>query len=106
MPSSLEAAKSLSSKLQNFYGDLDEAEQKALSDLLESAAALTDMPAVAPGPAMKSAKKSETDELDLLLAKAKQEIGGGDEVAIGPTITITTTITITASHPTITCKAK
>jgi hypothetical protein len=106
MPSSLEAAKSLSDKLQSFYGDLDKAEQRALSDLLESAATLTEMPAAAKGPAKKSVSKFEADELDSLLAKAKQEIGGGEEVAIGPTITITTTITITASHPTITCKAK
>lgn len=103
MPSSLETAKSLSGKLQHFYTDLSQAEQKALSDLLESVAAQTDIQAIASGPeAAGGPSKSDLEELDTLLAEAKNEVGG--EVAIGPTITITTTITITASHPIITCK--
>lgn len=102
MPNSLKTAKSLSAKLQDLYGGLDQAEQKALSDLLETAAAQAQRRAIAGG----RTKTSEAGELDNLLAKAKQEIEGGGEVAIGPTITITTTITITASHPTITCKAQ
>ncbi|WP_127522823.1 hypothetical protein [Mesorhizobium sp. Z1-4] len=102
MPSSLETAKSLSSKLQNFYSDLNQAEQKALSDLLESVAAQTDIQAIASGPEAAGPSKSDLAELDILLAEAKNEVGG--EIVIGPTITLTTTITITASHPIITCK--
>lgn len=97
---SIETARSLANKLQEFSETLNEEEQEALSNLMLTANRAFSAAAVVP---FSGDVAPEITQLNELLETAHAELKVGEEVAITPTTTTITITTTVASHPVIGC---